>query len=85
MWAVILLCVAIAITFLNYRVNQKSLKEILAEVKPYPDDVEKMGYDRALECAREFATYSYNSEHDLLPENDTTFDDLMSKYYPDES
>ena len=82
--AFIMLFVAFIISWLNYSSRQIPLSEVLAKVKPDPENIKTMGLERATQCAIDFATYFYEYEHDLLPENDTTFDDLMQKYYPDD-
>jgi len=82
-YAIIVL--ALVVSILNYSVDHKSLDTILAETKPNPEDIKTMGYERAMECARDFATYFYKYEHNQLSPNDTTFDDLMLQYYPDQA
>jgi len=76
---------ALIISVLNYSADNKTLNSILAETKPHPEDIKTMGYERAMQCARDFATYFYKYEHEQLSPDDTTFDDLMLKYYPDQA
>ncbi len=56
--------------------NFYSLESILAKVEAHPDDIAVLGYDKALEYARELATAEYNEDEEAVVA-------IIEKYRPD--
>ena len=64
------------IDFSSHPKNFYSLESILAKVEAHPDDIAVLGYDKALEYARELATAEYNKDEEAV-------EAVIEKYRPD--
>ena len=64
------------IDFSSHPKNYSSLESILAKVEAHPDDIAVLGYDKALEYARELATAEYNEDEEAVVA-------IIEKYRPD--